>query len=154
MNNLITEGGELDPILSQYLRKRNLRKGDLAKHLSLTDNGLRYKLKSGYFSQAELQAIADFLKEDLEIFVKNKTNPDTYIDAILTKIENEWRGIVVEKNKTIEQQQFMINTMREQLSIALGKLDLSEDELPVRHLDSKKIKPLPILEEQSYQTAG
>lgn len=154
MNELITNGPSIYPLIKSLLRKQKRQHKELASYLDLTDNGLRYKLRSGYLTDVEMQKVATFFNKSLEGLIQNvsknkedhepvtEKRQDHYLQDYLKKIESEWERVLEEKNKTIEYQQFMLSMMREQLSAALGKEWHSEEMLPVRRLDSLKLKPL------------
>lgn len=54
MNELITNGPSIYPLIKSLLRKQKRQHKELASYLDLTDNGLRYKLRSGYLTDVEM----------------------------------------------------------------------------------------------------
>ncbi len=133
---------KIENLLNDKLRTKK----ELIEYLKMSEGGFYSKMKNETWKRKDIDKLATFFDVKPEVFLGVDSNippkNDQYLHDYLRKIEQEWKSVVDEKNKTIEQQQFMLSMMRDQLSAALGKEWHSEEMLPVRRLDSLKLKPL------------
>lgn len=133
-------------IVEQLLEEKMRTKRELIDFMRLSEGGFYSKMKNSTWKKRDLELLSQFFNVPIETFTgqvsQNTAKSDAYLHDYLRKIEQEWKSVVNEKNKTIENQQYLINMMQQQLTAALGKEWHSEEELPVRHLDTVKLKPL------------
>lgn len=144
------DGRLIAPVISALLTKKKRKQMELSDFMGLTSPGLRYKLNDGYFSKEEIDKLAVFFgvkhTEILGETVENHPNGGQYLQDYLDRLEQRFTKALEQRDQAIEQRDKVIDDLRYVIenmkSQGLGKEWHSEEELPVRHLDSLKLKPL------------
>ena len=83
-----------------------------------------------------------------------KPKADDYLMEKLNALERSWKADIEVKNEIIKDLQYIVDNLKDQLNMALGKLDLSEEMPPVSVGRILDFKPLRMNQKETSLTAS